>query len=354
MLLAWFLLACEPPEPYDEIFVDWSNTDTGDAPVRNAWAEVPLLTDLVWYETGKGLGIDAKDRALLVLDLTNGQLLKTIPLSGEPKRLAWSAEHSLALVTQVDDGASRLFAVDPVSGTSKVVPLTFGERNYPAYDATWSEDGTHAWILSYDEDFSLANHVVKLNVETRTITEVFELDSGFSGWTIQAADDDIYVGHGRFDLDTFVNGRLEQVATYPKNVLDPHRLQLSADGAGTLWPDSDTLYELDRATGDVKVTYPHDETWGIHGPEQWIYNHGDNHVYTVGLDWDEHKVQRFDRATGEQLASFYLSGPEYSRAIFYDQEILLMEPDDSRIYLYCHQDFNHENGFIKWMDLDLD
>lgn len=350
MLLALTLLGCiEPPEPYPEIWVSWDDGTGPDRPV-NTWAEVPLMSDLVWYETGKGLGIDVTNRAVIVLDLTNGQILRSIPLSGEPKRLAWSAEQGIALVTQIDDGTSRLFAVDIDAGTSKVVPLTFGGRNYPAYDAAWSEDSSHAWVLGYDENFSLANHVVKLDVETRTITEVYELFSGFAGWTIQAADGDIYVGHGRFDLDAFVNGRLEEVASYPKNVFDPHRLQLSADGMGTLWPDSEILYEVDRGTGEIAVTYPHDETWGIHGPEQWIYNHGDNHVYTVGLDWDEHQVQRFDRATGEQTLSWYLPGPEYSRAIFYDLEILFMEPDDSRLYLYCHQDFNHENGFIKWVD----
>jgi len=334
-----------------------SDSDTDSVLTEFAYDE---LTDVIPYDSPTTvLATNATYPALDVIDMVSHMSIQRIALPDTPQRVRWDPATGLAYVVYApsdeDSGVcesdkdcdNRLSIVDMAKETVETVTLTVGKARYVATDVTLGRNGG-VFVLGDGDDWWSQESVVEVDAKRALTVWPLEEQSEVNGVPLWYDGTSIYAEHWRFTFGTDPKKKtplLVEANNYAPTDYDdwngtPVHTALASDGTGILFPgeydkDHHTVVELDP-TNDVVL-----HTYALHtdisyGAIDIAYTHDGTYVVTVGLDYDEYRLQVFDRATGKEVDSNNVGG---IGTIAAQTEILVVGSDDAYAWVYVYDSY---------------
>jgi hypothetical protein len=316
------------------------------------------LTDVVPYDTPtSALATNATQQSLDVIDLVAGATTLRIPLGDRPERVRWDPSSGRAYVVYgthsgsdessspctSDDGCdNRLDVVDVDEQSVDTITLTVGATRYVATDVALGRDGG-VFVLADGDDWWSEESVVEVDAggaiaAVWSLAEEHEVNA-VPLWYDGAS---IYAEHWRFTFGADPKLQaLEEANNYSPDDYDdwngtPVHTALASDGSGILFPgEAGTVVERHPTKDTVQHEYALQADIS-YGASDIAYTHGEAHVVTVGLDYDDYRLQLFDRASAEEVNGWSLGG---LGTISAETEILIVGSDDAFAWVYVFDSF---------------
>ena len=338
-----------------------TDSDTDAVPTDFDYDE---LTDVIPYDSPTTvLATNATLQSLDVIDLASHMTTQRIALDDRPARVRWDPATNLAYVVYEtvpgrdemyvpcksdDDCDNRLDIVDLTLKSVETITLTVGKTRYSGTDIALGRDGGVFVLADGADEWWSEDSVLEIDAEG-TIVAVWPLeeDSEVNAFPLWYDGTSIYAEQWRFTFGTDPKTKaplLVMANDYsPNDYSDwngtPIHTALASDGTGILFPgeyekDTHTVVERDP-TNDV-ILHQYALHTDVSGATDMAYTHDETHVVTVGLDYDEYRLQVFDRATGKVVDSNNLGG---IGTISAETEILVVGNDDAYAWVYVFDPF---------------
>jgi hypothetical protein len=349
-----------------------TDSDTDVIPIDFDYDE---LTDVIAYDSPMTvLATNVTYNSLDVIDLGTRTTTTRIQLGDEPRRVKWDPATGLAYVVyglnQEQPGTcasdigcdNRLDIVDLAKETIETVTLTVGKSRYVATDVALGRGGG-VFVLGDADDWWSQEAVVEVGADRFLTVWPLEEDSEVNGVPLWYDGTSIYAEHWRFTFGTDPKKKtplLVEANNYsPDDYSDwngtPMHTALASDGTGILFPGeysgaNHTVVELDPTKDGAWHEYDlHSDI--SYGATDMAYTHDQTRVVTVGLDYDDYRLQVFDRATEKELRSTSLGGVGTISA---QTEILVVGSDDAYAWVYVfEQGYNDDEGRFLVTPLEL-